>query len=143
MALDPGVSRTRVQCSRSQYARRQVGRPGRVIATDMLPRSQPLPGCTFVQGDSSRARGLLGGPLVALAGGARRGHAFLSDMAPNLSGVDVIDQPRAMHLAELALEFGRRAGLEAAGAASLIKVFQGAGFDGPGAKGSRVPVWDG
>ena len=52
---------------------------------------------------------------------------LLSDMAPNLSGVDAIDQPRAAHLAELALEMAR-AVLKGGGAA-LIKVFQGAGFE--------------
>jgi 23S rRNA (uridine2552-2'-O)-methyltransferase len=51
---------------------------------------------------------------------------LLSDMAPSLSGMDVIDQPRAMHLAELALEMAGRV-LKPKGGA-LIKVFQGAGF---------------
>jgi len=60
---------------------------------------------------------------------------LLSDMAPNLSGVDVIDQPRAMHLAELALEFAGRV-LKPQGCA-LIKVFQGAGFEDL-VRGARV-----
>ena len=50
----------------------------------------------------------------------------LSDMAPNLSGVDVIDQPRSMHLAELALDMAGR--VLKPGGDALIKVFQGAGF---------------
>ena len=50
----------------------------------------------------------------------------LSDMAPNLSGMDAIDQPRSMHLAELALDMAERV-LKPEGSA-LIKVFQGAGF---------------
>jgi len=50
----------------------------------------------------------------------------LSDMAPNLSGVDVIDQPRALYLAELALDMAAR--VLKPGGAALIKVFQGAGF---------------
>jgi 23S rRNA (uridine2552-2'-O)-methyltransferase len=51
----------------------------------------------------------------------------LSDMAPNLSGVDVIDAPRSMYLAELALD--RAAGVLKRGGTALIKVFQGAGFE--------------
>jgi len=51
---------------------------------------------------------------------------LLSDMAPNLSGVDVIDQPRSMYLAELALEMAGR--VLKPGGHALIKVFQGSGF---------------
>jgi 23S rRNA (uridine2552-2'-O)-methyltransferase len=47
-------------------------------------------------------------------------------MAPNLSGVDVIDQPRSMYLAELALDMGGH--VLKAGGTALIKVFQGSGF---------------
>jgi 23S rRNA (uridine2552-2'-O)-methyltransferase len=57
---------------------------------------------------------------------ARGVDLVLSDMAPNLSGVDVIDQPRSMHLAELALAMAER--LLKPGGSALIKVFQGAGF---------------
>lgn len=51
----------------------------------------------------------------------------LSDMAPNKSGVDAVDQPRMMHLAELAMEFAD--GHLKPGGAFLIKLFQGTGFD--------------
>lgn len=51
----------------------------------------------------------------------------LSDMAPNMSGVDAVDQPRAMHLAELAMEFADRQLRE--GGTFLIKLFQGVGSD--------------
>ena len=47
-------------------------------------------------------------------------------MAPTFSGVDVIDQARSMHLAELALDMARR--VLKPGGSALIKVFQGAGF---------------
>jgi len=50
----------------------------------------------------------------------------LSDMAPNLSGVDVVDQPRSLYLAELALDMSAR--VLKPGGSALIKVFQGAGF---------------
>jgi 23S rRNA (uridine2552-2'-O)-methyltransferase len=84
----------------SQYARRRVGRTGRVIASDIL-EMEPITGVEFVQ-------------------------VVLSDMAPNLSGMDSVDQPRSMYLAELALDMASRV-LKPEGAA-LIKVFQGAGF---------------
>ena len=51
----------------------------------------------------------------------------LSDMAPNMAGIDAVDQPRSMHLAELALEFADR--VLAPGGDVLVKLFQGAGFD--------------
>ena len=106
----------------SQYAARRVGAAGRVVATDILPM-QELPGVEFVQGDFrepevfDRILGLLPGRQVDV---------LLSDMAPNLSGVDVIDQPRAMYLAELALDMAGHA-LKPGGHA-LIKAFQGSGF---------------
>jgi 23S rRNA (uridine2552-2'-O)-methyltransferase len=84
----------------SQYAQQRVGRAGRVIATDILELA-PLAGVEFVQGDFRE-------PEVFDAVLARcppRGvDVVLSDMAPNLSGVDAIDQPRSTYLSELALE---------------------------------------
>jgi 23S rRNA (uridine2552-2'-O)-methyltransferase len=107
----------------SQYARRQVGRPGRVIATDML-EMPPVAGVEFVRGDFREPEVF---EAVLSLCKERAVDVLLSDMAPNLSGVDVIDQPRSMHLAELALEFAGRV-LKPQGCA-LIKVFQGAGFE--------------
>ena len=52
----------------------------------------------------------------------------MSDMAPNLSGLDVVDQPRAMYLTELGLDFSRQ--VLKPGGAMLAKVFQGSGFEG-------------
>lgn len=106
----------------SQYARRQVGRPGRVIASDILAM-EPIPGVEFVQGDFREAE--VFERLVALVA-ERTVDVVLSDMAPNLSGMDSVDQPRSMYLAELALDLAERV-LKRDGAA-LIKVFQGAGF---------------
>ena len=107
----------------SQYARRQVGKHGRVIASDILAMPE-LPGVEFVQGDLSEEAVLA--QLQALAPG-RPVDVLLSDMAPNLSGVDVIDQPRALYLAELALSLAEDVLKE--GGDALIKVFQGAGFE--------------
>jgi 23S rRNA (uridine2552-2'-O)-methyltransferase len=106
----------------SQYAARRVGARGRVVATDILPMPE-LPGVEFVQGDFrepevfKKVLGLLP---------ARQVDVLLSDMAPNLSGVDAIDQPRSLHLAELAVEMAE--GVLKPGGHALIKVFQGSGF---------------
>jgi 23S rRNA (uridine2552-2'-O)-methyltransferase len=107
----------------SQYARSRVGTHGRVVASDILPMAD-LPGVEFVQGDFRE--GEVFERILALLGGGKA-DVLLSDMAPALSGVDVIDQPRAMHLAELALDMAARA-LKPGGAA-LIKVFHGSGFE--------------
>lgn len=106
----------------SQYASRKVGRKGRVVATDILPMD-PIVGVEFVQGDFREAevvaalRTLLPGRGVDL---------LLSDMAPNLSGIDAVDQPRAMYLAQLALDTAAQ--VLKPGGTALIKVFQGSGF---------------
>ncbi len=106
----------------SQYARRRVGAKGRVVATDLLPMAE-LAGVEFVQGDF-REDEVFERILALLP--ARGVDLVLSDMAPNLSGVDVIDQPRSMYLAELALAMAER--VLKPGGSALIKVFQGAGF---------------
>ena len=107
----------------SQYAGRILGERGRVIAMDVLPMD-PLPGVEFLLGDF-REQEVLDRLEQVLAGA--RVDLVLSDMAPNLSGVDVVDQPRAMYLAELALDFA--ATHLKPGGTLLTKVFQGAGFD--------------
>ena len=107
----------------SQYARGRVGAKGRVIASDILPMPE-ISGVEFVQGDFRESD--VFERLAALLPG-RQADLLLSDMAPNLSGVDAIDQPRAAHLAELALEMGQ--GVLKGGGTALMKVFQGAGFE--------------
>jgi 23S rRNA (uridine2552-2'-O)-methyltransferase len=107
----------------SQYALGRVGEKGRVVATDLLEVT-PLAGVQFVQGDF-REPEVLASVLALCAG--RAVDIVLSDMAPNLSGVDAIDQPRALQLSELALDLATQV-LKPQGAA-LIKVFQGAGFE--------------
>jgi 23S rRNA (uridine2552-2'-O)-methyltransferase len=107
----------------TQLAARLVGRLGRVFALDVLPM-EPIPGVDFIQGDFTED-----GPLAeleaALAG--EQVNLVLSDMAPNMSGVDAVDQPRSMYLAELALDFARR--WLKPGGSFVSKVFQGEGFD--------------
>jgi 23S rRNA (uridine2552-2'-O)-methyltransferase len=106
----------------SQYVRRRVGREGRVLALDLLPMAA-LPGVEFIQGDF-REEEVLRAVLEQIP--ERGADVVLSDMAPSLSGIDAVDHPRSMALAELALDLAARV-LKPQGAA-LIKLFQGAGF---------------
>jgi 23S rRNA (uridine2552-2'-O)-methyltransferase len=106
----------------SQYAAKRVGRKGRVVASDILTMPA-VQGVEFVEGDF-RDEAVFE-RIVSLVP-ERSVDVVLSDMAPNLSGVDAIDQPRAMYLSELALDLASRI-LKADGSA-LIKVFQGSGF---------------
>jgi 23S rRNA (uridine2552-2'-O)-methyltransferase len=106
----------------SQYAVRRVGAKGRVVASDILPMDG-ITGVEFVQGDFREEP--VFNEIVGLVP-AREVDLVLSDMAPNLSGMDAIDQPRSMHLVELALDIAGRV-LKPEGT-TLIKVFQGAGF---------------
>jgi 23S rRNA (uridine2552-2'-O)-methyltransferase len=116
----------------SQYVRRRVGRTGRVFALDLLPL-EPIEGVDFLQGDF-RDEEVLARLLAAVP--ERSVDVVLSDIAPNLSGVDAIDQPRSIHLAELALEFAVQ--VLKPGGSALIKTFQGAGFQALVAEARRA-----
>lgn len=107
----------------SEVAAPRVGKGGRVIALDVLPM-EPLPGVEFIEGDFTESE-----PLEALetALGGRKADLVLSDMAPNMSGVAVTDQAKAMYLAELTFEFA--AEHLKPGGDLLVKLFQGEGFD--------------
>lgn len=106
----------------AQYAVRRAGSNGRVIALDILPL-EPIQGVEFIQGDFTE------GPVLDLLLerlGGTKVDLVISDMAPNISGVTVSDQGKAMYLAELALDFSDRT--LKPGGSFLIKVFQGQGF---------------
>jgi 23S rRNA (uridine2552-2'-O)-methyltransferase len=107
----------------SQYARPLLGERGRLLALDILDM-EPLPRVEFIRGDFREESVLQA--LVARVG-ARSVDLVLSDMAPNISGIDVADQAASIHLCELALEFAR-AHLKPGGV-FLVKCFQGEGFD--------------
>jgi 23S rRNA (uridine2552-2'-O)-methyltransferase len=107
----------------SQMVRERLGDAGRIIALDILPM-QGIGGVDFILGDFRENEVLA--RLEALLGGARA-DLVLSDMAPNMSGVGVVDQDRSMVLAELAADFAETH--LKAGGAFLTKVFQGQGFD--------------
>lgn len=107
----------------SQVAAKRVGETGKVIALDLL-EMPPLHGVDFIQGDFREDAVLL--QLEEKLAGRKIG-LVLSDMAPNMSGVPLIDQARGMYLAELGLEFSRQH-LKPDGA-YLVKVFQGGDFE--------------
>ena len=107
----------------SQMAGEWVGAHGRMVASDVLPMDT-LPDVRFVQGDFTEQdtyerimAELNNQPLDVV----------LSDMAPNMSGLTEVDQPRAMYLCELALDLSTR--VLRPGGDFLIKIFQGEGFD--------------
>jgi 23S rRNA (uridine2552-2'-O)-methyltransferase len=106
-----------------QVVAAKLGQSGKIIALDLLPL-HPMPRVEFIQGDFREDAVLA--QLEEKLGGQKIG-LVISDMAPNMSGIDSADQARAMHLAELALEFAVQ-NLKPGGA-FLVKVFQGVGFE--------------
>ncbi len=106
----------------SQVAVKRMGEKGRLIGVDLLPMD-PIPGVEFIQGDFRKDE-VLHRLEEALAG--RPVDLVLSDMAPNLSGIAMSDQARAMHLAELTLDFCAQH--LKPGGDMLVKVFQGSDY---------------
>ena len=107
----------------SQVAAMRLGDNGKLIALDILPMDS-LADVTFILGDF-REESVYEDLLKVL--NDTPVDLVMSDMAPNTSGVKAVDQPRAMYLAELALELARKT-LKPKGD-FLVKVFQGEGFD--------------
>ncbi len=107
----------------SDYALRKLGDKGTVVALDILPMT-PLTGVHFIQGDFREDAAL---DELNLVLNSQPIDLVLSDMAPNITGVDSIDQPSSMYLVELALHFAIE-NLSKQGV-FLVKVFQGEGFD--------------
>lgn len=106
-----------------QYLQRQHGDKVRIVALDILPMDA-LPGVHVITGDF-REESVLG--ELERVVGSDPVHLVLSDMAPNISGVDAADQAGSVHLAELAMEFAcNRLG---PGGIFVVKLFQGEGFD--------------
>ncbi|MBE7521003.1 MAG: RlmE family RNA methyltransferase [Burkholderiales bacterium] len=105
-----------------QVLRERLGPGARIVAIDVLPMD-PVAGVAFVQADFATDEGLAAVDR-ALAG--RRADLVLSDMAPNLSGIDAVDQARSVGLADLALAFA--ADHLKPGGDFAVKVFQGSGL---------------
>ena len=100
-----------------------MGDKGRVIALDILEMPS-IAGVEFIHGDFREDAVL--SELVSLIGGEQV-DLVLSDMAPNMSGVDTVDLARAMYLSELARDFADSHLKK--GGDFLIKLFHGEGFD--------------
>ena len=106
----------------SQVVADKVGSNGRVIASDILPMDT-IADVTFIQGDFTDDAVF---EEIMAAMNAAQADLVISDMAPNMSGMKSVDQPRAMYLVELALEMVDQ--VLAPGGSFLVKVFQGEGF---------------
>jgi 23S rRNA (uridine2552-2'-O)-methyltransferase len=107
----------------SQVAGRIVGEKGRVIATDILPMD-PVYNVDFIQGDFTE-ESVFNEILEKL--GDRKPDLIISDIAPNISGIDSADQASSMYLVELALDMVRKV-LKPKGN-FIAKIFQGTGSD--------------
>jgi len=107
----------------SQVAGRLVGRKGRVLATDILPMDA-VPNVDFIQGDFTDDK-----VVEQLLGwlGEGKFDLIISDIAPNLSGIDSADQAGSMYFLELALDTVRKT--LKPGATFAAKMFQGSGSD--------------
>jgi len=107
----------------TQVVQRALGDSGQILALDILAMD-PLEHVTFIEGDFTEDEPLA---LLEAALNGQNVDLVLSDMAPNMSGMGAVDQPRAMYLAELALAFAEQ-WLEPGGS-FVVKVFHGEGFD--------------
>ncbi len=107
----------------SQYVTEKLKGRATIIAVDLLPMDS-LPEVEFVLGDF-RDNEIFEQLLQAAGEGGA--DLVMSDMAPNITGTKVVDQPRSMYLVELALDMARK--VLRPGGNFICKVFQGAGFD--------------
>jgi 23S rRNA (uridine2552-2'-O)-methyltransferase len=107
----------------SQVTSRVLGDKGRLIASDILEMDS-IEDVTFIQGDFTEESVLA---QILAAVNNQPVDLVISDMAPNMSGVRMADQARAMYLCELALDLAGQ--VLRPGGDFLIKIFQGEGFD--------------
>jgi 23S rRNA (uridine2552-2'-O)-methyltransferase len=108
----------------SQVATNLVGHKGRVIASDILPMDA-VAGVEFIQGDFTE--NAVFEEIMTVLGDAKV-DVVISDMAPNISGVNAADQAASMYLIELALDMASQV-LKPKGS-FVAKVFHGGGYDG-------------
>jgi 23S rRNA (uridine2552-2'-O)-methyltransferase len=107
----------------SQVAGKLVGAKGRVLATDILPM-EPIKNVDFIQGDFTD-EAVVAQLLEWLGGG--KFDLIISDIAPNITGIDSADQASSMYFLELALDTVRQT--LKPGATFVAKMFQGSGSD--------------
>ena len=119
----------------SQYVRRKLSPTGaasgalngRIIALDLLPM-EPIENVVFIQGDFREADVLQKlEQTLATVNGPVLVDLVISDMAPNLSGIESVDAARIAHLVELAVEFAQNR-MKPDGAL-VVKLFHGSGYD--------------
>lgn len=124
--LKPGQTVVDLGCAPGgwcQVAAQRLKGQGRIVGVDLLDMVG-IGGVLFIQGDFTEDAVLAELEAAGIEAGV---DLVLSDMAPNISGVDTADQAKSYYLAELALDFARQH-LKPDGAL-LIKVFQGSGFE--------------
>jgi len=107
----------------SEYVAQFAANKGRLIAVDLLP-IEAIGGVEFIQGDFTEAKIL--DQILDLVD-QQPLDLVLSDMAPNISGIETVDQPKSIYLAELAFELARDC-LNQNGS-FVVKLFQGEGFE--------------
>ena len=107
----------------SQYVTKKLKGRARIVAVDILPMDS-LPDVDFILGDFLNEAVFM---QMLKAIGDEGVDLVMSDIAPNITGTRVVDQPRSMYLVELALDLARR--VLKPGGNFICKVFQGAGID--------------
>lgn len=106
-----------------EYVVRKLKGRGRIIALDILPMD-PMEGVEIITGDFLEDE-VFDELLNTL--GSDKPDLVICDMAPNMSGQQAVDIPRAMYMAELALDLSQQ--VLKPGGGLLVKLFQGEGFD--------------
>ncbi len=118
----------------SEYCVKKLGKKGTMVALDILPM-EPIDGVTIIEGDF-REDAVFEELMAVMAAVERDGaidnndgkaDLVISDMAPNISGMESVDMPRAYYLCDLALDLARQA--LKPGGGLLVKLFQGEGFE--------------
>ena len=107
----------------SEYCVKKLGKKGIMVALDILPM-EPIDGVTIIQGDF-REDAVFDELMTVMEN--NQADLVISDMAPNISGMDSVDMPRAYYLCDLALDMARQ--VLKPGGALLVKLFQGEGFE--------------
>jgi len=107
----------------SQVVADRMQGKGKIIASDILPMDS-IADVHFIQGDFTE-QSVYDDIVTALDGSPV--DLVMSDMAPNLSGIDATDQAASMYLVELALDIARNT--LKPGGSFLAKVFQGEGYE--------------
>jgi 23S rRNA (uridine2552-2'-O)-methyltransferase len=107
----------------SEYCVKKLGKKGTMVALDILPM-EAIDGVTIIEGDF-REDAVFDELMTVMNN--NKADLVISDMAPNISGMDSVDMPRAYYLCELALDFARQ--VLNPGGGLLVKLFQGEGFE--------------